>query len=416
MMRRYRPFVSFLFGRIALFAKTANAYPGRRLGENEVISFRGWGEAVPFSIVRNDIARMKTDVIVNAANERLVEGGGVCGAVFAAAGPRKLQAACKEVAPCPTGSAVPTPGFDAPARWIVHAVGPRYVDGEHGEETLLRGAYRSALAESARLGARSVSMPLISAGIFGYPPTEALHVACDEIRAFLATEKAQVDGHEMTVYLVVFDRAAFAASLGLVDEVRSFIDEKYVRSRPRRGRQADLEASAPVTGLGSAEDFEAGTCLAANLCVFESMAEPDSASASASTPVPTSAPIDRGEISELLSGLDVSFSQALLALIDASGLTDAQVYHRANLSRQLFAKIRRDNGYRPTKQTAVALAVALELDFSQTQELLAHAGLTLSASSKFDVIVTYFIERGRYDIFELNAMLFAFDQPLLGSL
>ncbi len=364
---------------------------------------RGEEKAVPFSIVRNDIAHMETDVIVNAANERLAAGGGVCGAIFAAAGARKLRAACEKVAPCPTGHAVSTPGFDAPARWIVHAVGPRYLDGAHGEEALLRGAYRSALAEAARLHARSVSLPLISAGIFGYPPAEALRVACEEISGFLATDSAVVDDAEMAVYLVVFDRATFAISLGLVEEVQSFIDEKYVCSRPRRDRAADLAASAPVVfasadkdmGLWDAEE---------DVCLAEAPRLGPSAS------------VDRDELSELLSSLDTSFSQALLALIDASGLTDAQVYHRANLSRQLFAKIRRDDGYRPTKQTAVALAVALELDLPQTQELLAHAGLTLSASSKFDVIVTYFIERGCYDIYRLNAMLFAFDQPLLGSL
>ncbi len=374
----------------------------------------GWGKmgfgqrgekTVPFSIVRNDIARMECDVIVNAANEGLVAGGGVCGAVFATAGARQLQAACREVAPCPTGSAVSTPGFNAPARWIVHAVGPRYIDGGHGEEALLRGAYRSALAESARLGARSVAVPLISAGIFGYPPAEALRVACDQIRGFLATDAAVVDGAEMAIYLVVFDRAAFAASLGLVEEVQSFIDEKYVDSRPWRDREADLGASMADYWLEDVPRVTGSrTCAPLD----------DAAPAPASAPAP--APVDRDELSELLASLDASFSQALLALIDASGLTDAQVYHRANLSRQLFAKIRKDDGYRPTKQTAVALAVALELTLPQTQDLLAHAGLTLSASSKFDVIVTYFIERGRYDIYELNATLFAFDQPLLGSL
>ncbi len=397
---------------------------------------------MPFAIVRNNIARMRTDVVVNAANERLLEGGGVCGAVFAAAGPDKMRSACAPLAPCPTGSAVATPGFDAPARWVVHAVGPRYVDGKHGEQALLRSTYRSALAEAARLGARSVSLPLISAGIFGYPPAEALRVACEEIDAFLATDEALVDGDEMAIYLVVFDREAFAASLGRMRDVQSFIDENYVRShtRGRREAEADLAVSLAAAPLPLEEGAEAdwGPLPDADLwaaeedapeaCVSEADAPAPSVAdataagtpasgasgASAHPAVPSS--IDRDEVAGLLAGLDASFSQALLALIDASGLTDAQVYRRANLSRQLFAKIRRDNGYRPTKQTAVALAVALELTMPQTQELLAHAGLTLSASSKFDVIVSYFIERGHYDVLELNAMLFAFDQPLLGSI
>lgn len=368
---------------------------------------------MPFSIVRNDIARMKTDVIVNAANERLLEGGGVCGAIFAAAGARKLRAACEKVAPCRTGSAVATPAFNASARWIVHAVGPRYIDGAHGEETLLRGAYRSALAESARLGARSVSFPLISAGIFGYPQAEALRVAREEIDAFLATDKAMVDGVEMAIYLVVFDRAAFAASLGLTDEVRSFIDENYVDSHARghAERAADLAASMVGANFWEAEGRHGD----ADTLEADAYSLEPPVCAAAPSSAPMSEPVDRDEIAGLLANLDASFSQAVLALIDASGLTDAQVYRRANLSRQLFAKIRKDGGYRPTKQTAVALAVALDLDMAQTQELLAHAGLTLSASSKFDVIVRYFIEHGRHDIFELNAMLFAFDQPLLGS-
>ena len=341
---------------------------------------------MPFSIVRNDISLMSTDVIVNAANERLLAGGGVCGAIFKAAGPAKLAAACEAVAPCPTGRAASTPAFGLDARWIVHAVGPRWVDGAHGEEALLRGAYASALAESARLGARSVSLPLISAGIFGYPPAAALAVACDEVRRFLASDAATVRGTEMSIYLVVFDRAAFAASLNRFNEVAAYIDDEFVDARPARDAGSDLLASAPLPQM------------------------PVCRSAAASPHV------DKDEVAALLRGLDASFSQALLALIDARGLTDAEVYRRANISRQLFSKIRRDNDYRPTKQTAVALAVALQLGLDETEDLLARAGLAPSPSAKFDVIVTYFIERGCYDIYELNAMLFAFDQPLLGSM
>lgn len=339
---------------------------------------------MPFSIVRDDIARMGTDVIVNAANERLLEGGGVCGAIFSAAGAAKMRAACDALAPCPTGQAVSTPGFGLRARWVVHAVGPRWVDGKHGEQGLLRAAYQNALAESARLGARSVAVPLISAGIFGYPPAAALEVACREIGAFLASDAAVAGDEEMRVVLVVFDRAAFAASLGGYERVRAYVDDEYVAARGGRDVALDLEASLPVCVAGAA-------------------------------PSRAGAAVSRREVADLLDALDASFSQTLLALIDARGLTDAQVYRRANISRQLFSKIRRDRGYRPTKQTAVALAVALELTLPETEDLLGRAGLALSASSRFDVIVRYFIERGCYDMYELNAMLFAFDQPLLGS-
>lgn len=129
---------------------------------------------MPFSIVRNDIAHVRADVLVNAANERLAAGGGVCGAIFEGAGASRMAAACAQIGHCPTGSAVTTPGFDLPCRWVVHAVGPVWRGGTHGERELLRNCYRSVFAEVARLGATSVAFPLISAGIFGYPVREAL--------------------------------------------------------------------------------------------------------------------------------------------------------------------------------------------------------------------------------------------------
>ena len=345
---------------------------------------------MPFSIVRNDIAHMKADVIVNAANESLLVGGGVCGAIFKAAGAEELGAACAAIAPCPTGHAVSTPAFGLDARWIVHAVGPRWTDGRHGEEEHLRAAYRSALELAASLGAQSIALPLISAGLFGYPAAAAFEVACSEVRTFLAdTASARANGQEMDACLVVYDREAFVASLEAYGEVEAFIGDAYA-ARVHRRISLDWERSMPV-------------CSAA--------------------PLPTgphtfhsAGTVREDEIAELLDNLDASFSETLLRLIDACGLSDADVYKRANISRQLFSKIRHDQGYRPTKQTAVAFAVALNLDLDQTEDLLMRAGLALSPSSKFDVIVTYFITRGCYDIYMLNAMLFAFDQPLLGSM
>ena len=132
---------------------------------------------MPFPIVRNDISLMSADVIVSAANEHPLAGGGVRGAIFKAAGPAKLIAACEAVAPCPAGRTVSTPAFGLSARRIVHAVGPRLIDGAHDEEAPLRSTDASTLAGPARLGAQSVSPPPISAGIFGYPPAAAPHAA-----------------------------------------------------------------------------------------------------------------------------------------------------------------------------------------------------------------------------------------------
>lgn len=335
---------------------------------------------MPFSIVRNDIARVRADVLVNAANERLAAGGGVCGAIFAGAGASRMAAACARIGHCPTGSAVVTPGFDLPCRWVVHAVGPIWRGGTHGERELLRSCYRSVFAEVERLGATSVAFPLISAGIFGYPVRKALDVARAEVSAFL-------DDHpDVEVTLVVFTRDVVAQGVALLGELREYVDDAYVESSPHLyDRSAELRAPE---------------------------AYPTAAPAPAPTP---SAPVTPDELAERLAHLDASFSDALLALIDERGLTDAQVYRRANLSRQLFSKIRSNPDYRPSKPTAVALALALNLTLPQTQELLAHAGLTLSRSSKFDVIVEFYLARGVHDVMAVNEALFAFDQPLLGS-
>lgn len=330
---------------------------------------------MPFSIVRNDIARVSADVLVNAANEALAPGGGVCGALYAGAGYDRMLAACHAIGRCPTGRAVTTPGFDLPCRWVVHAVGPVWRGGGHGEEALLRGCYRSVFAEVERLGAGSVAFPLISAGIYGYPVPAALEVARQEADAFLDRSP------DVDVTLVVFSRDVIAAGVGLMGELREFIGDAYVEESPfMYGRRAELAEALPV---GAA--------------------------------CPDGAPAGADDLAARLENLDASFSQALLALIDERGLTDAEVYRRANLSRQLFSKIRSRPDYHPSKPTAVALALALGLTLPETRELLARAGLALSRSSKFDVIVEFYLARGVHDVMTVNEALFAFDQPLLGS-
>lgn len=375
---------------------------------------------MPFSIVRNDIARVHADAVVNAANTGLQEGGGVCGAIFAAAGSEWMRSACDAIGRCPTGGAVVTPAFDLPARWCIHAVGPVWQGGGHGEEQALHSCYQSIFERVLELGARSVAFPLISAGIFGYPQDRALAVVREETRAFLA------EHDDVEVTLVVFDRSAVRLGSDLGHAIREYIDDEYVersphsRHRDMRGsyvsRELDalVEAAAPEFFRGDGAAFPAASKHVASAAPAAAAA-PTAAAASAGKRGSRAASPEDGELDVLLDHLDASFSETVLALIDRSGMTDAEVYHRANLSRQLFSKIRGKADYRPTKPTAVALALALELDLPATQDLLARAGLTLSNTSKFDVIVRFFIERGIYDIFRLNEALFAYDQPLVGS-
>lgn len=335
---------------------------------------------MPFTIVRQDITKMTVDAVVNAANTALQMGGGVCGAIFKAAGERELQAACDKLAPIQTGEAVVTPAFGLPAKIIIHTAGPVYRGGQNGEEALLRACYRNSLQQAVATQCESIAFPLISSGIYGYPKEEALRVAVTEIQEFLGEQ-------DLDVYLVVFDKAAFAISEQLLGEVASYIDEHYVEIRMRKRRELQYSEKEVLTDTD-----------------LTHLNRPRaSISSSAFTP-----------IDERIKRLDESFSKTLLKLIDAKGLTDVTVYKRANLDRKLFSKIRTGKGYMPSKRTVLALAIALELSIQETAVLLERAGYALSHSQMFDVIVEYFIISRKYDIFEINAVLFKYDQPLLG--
>lgn len=337
---------------------------------------------MPFTIVRQDITKMEVDAIVNAANTELKMGGGVCGAIFSAAGASELQAACDGLAPIRTGEAVITPGFRLPAKYVIHTTGPVYRDGRSGEEALLRSAYLNSLKLAAEKGCESIAFPLISSGIYGYPKEEALRVATEAIRTFL-------EGQDMDVFLAVFDRAAFAVSEKLLGEVQSYIDEKYAEERLGKERGRDC--------LSELRPFHK----------TEYVAE--------SRSMPKEEILDPRYLDRAIHSLEDPFSVKLFKLIDSRGKSDAEVYKKANLDRRHFSKIRTGKGYTPGKPTIIALSIALELSLEETADLLRRAGYALSRSSKFDVIAEYFIVNGRYDIFDINEVLFKFGQQLLGG-
>ncbi len=339
---------------------------------------------MPFTIVRQDITKMKVDAIVNAANTDLQMGGGVCGAIFKAAGPKRLQEACNKVPPIQTGGAAITPGFDLPAQYVIHAAGPVYSHwNKEQSRALLRSAYIESMKLAEEKGFESIAFPLISSGIYGYPKDEALEVARLAIEEYL-------QDHDMEVYLAVFDKSTFLISKALLGDVESYIDQHYVDThRITRQRLLDVEEMA----LGQA-------------------ARPNLSAPCPPVAAQMAAPAQGLE--DLMDNLDEPFSDALLKLIDAKGKTDVEVYKKANIDRKLFSKIRTGKGYTPKKPTILALAIALELTLPETEKLLERAGYALSHASKFDVIVEYFIVSGKYDIFQLNEVLFSYDQPLLG--
>lgn len=338
---------------------------------------------MPLRIVRNDITKMKVDAIVNAANRRLAGGGGVDGCIHRAAGPMLLEE-CRKLGGCETGSAKVTGAYRLPCRYVIHAVGPRWIDGRHGEHEALVSCYRTALALAKERNCGTVAFPLISSGIYGYPKDQALRTAIDTIGAFLME-------NEMTVYLVIFDRKAYQISSKLFADITAYIDDNYADERTDRASERRRLAQMSLT-----EDLPP-------LAVPTGM------------PLAASAPSKAGTLADMLKQMDESFSEMLLRKIQEKGMTDVQCYKKANIDRKLFSKIRSDKLYKPSKPTAIAFAIALELSLDETKDLLIKAGFALSHSSKFDMIIEYFIQNGKYNVFEINEALFAFDQSLLGG-
>ena len=339
---------------------------------------------MPLEIVRNDITKMQVDAIVNTANPRPIVGGGVDRAIHKAAG-TELLSARKKIGDIATGKAAITSAFNLHARFVIHTVGPVWQDGEHGERELLSNCYDNSLQLAAENGCGSIAFPLISAGVFGCPSEVAIAVATQAIREFLTD-------HDMEVYLVVFDHKAFKISSSLFDDVKSFIDEMYIEElldEEYRGDYRDRRRNFETAGQPPAED------------------------AYIDIPMWMSKPKERS-LEDLLNEVDDTFSEALLRLIDAKGKTDPEVYKKANVDRKLFSKIRNNPAYKPSKSTALAFAVALELNLDETKDFIGRAGYALSHSSKTDIIVEYFIQRSEFDIITINETLFAFEQPLLG--
>lgn len=329
---------------------------------------------MPLEIVRNDITKMSVDAIVNAAKESLLGGGGVDGCIHCAAGPELLQE-CRTLGGCRTGEAKITGAYRLPCKYVIHTVGPVWNGGEYGEREQLASCYRTSLALAKEHCCETVAFPLISSGIFGYPKDQALRVAVDTIGEFLLH-------NDMTVYIVIFSRTAYQISSKLFADIAEYVDDHYV----------DAHTDSQRERLRRMSVLESRTL---------------SADAAA-------APMAVGGLDSLLAHLDAGFSETLLKLIDRSGKKDAEVYKKANVDRKLFSKIRNNPDYKPSKATAIAFAIALELSLPETRDLIARAGYALSPSSKFDVIIEYFIMQRDYDIFKINEALFAFDQSLLG--
>ena len=338
---------------------------------------------MPFEIVRNDSVNMRVDAVVNTANPNPVIGSGVDSGIHKKAG-HELLVARQKIGCIDFGDAAITPGFDLDARYVIHTVGPVWEDGSHREEQILSSCYRNSLTLAKEHECESIAFPLIATGNYGFPKPLALQIAVREISTFLLE-------NEMQVYLVVFGKEAFALSEKLFKSVNSYIDENYIRSKK-------LDEYGTESMYGSRLETRR-------------IREQECADMSVGAAIP----MDSDDWGQLINDLDAGFSETLLQLIDRTGKKDSEIYKKANVDRKLFSKIRNNMDYRPSKTTALAFAFALELDVEETKDFISRAGFALSHSSKFDVIVEYFLVNRNYNVFELNEVLFAFDQPLIGA-
>ena len=358
---------------------------------------------MPFEIVRNDIVNMQVDAIVNTANPKPIIGYGCDAGIHKKAGPELLQAR-EKIGAIGVGQVAITPGFDLDAEYVLHAVGPIWQDGTHNEEKLLRQCYDKALSLAWEYKCESIAFPLLSAGNHGFPKALALQIAIAAFSSFLME-------HEMQIYLVVFSDDAFALSEKLFHSVASYIDENYILDKKldeygvadkRDVREAELmqirRALERQRNLRYQQEL-----LADEECVVQSVAMGVDEDASAY------------DLADLLDETDAGFSETLLLLIDRTGKKDSEIYKKANVDRKLFSKIRNNKNYKPSKSTALAFAIALELDLDETKDFIGRAGFALTHSSKFDIIVEYFIKKRNFNIHEINLALFEFDQSLLGA-
>lgn len=357
---------------------------------------------MPFEIVCNDITNMQVDAVVNTVSRDPRIGYGVDAGIHQKAGPELLPAR-EQIGHIKVGEAAITPGFALDVRYVIHTVGPVWRDGSHNEVERLRSCYEHALQLAVDHHCESIAFPLLSAGNKGFPKPLALQIAINTFSSFLMD-------HDLQIYLVVFNRNAVALSERLFHSVRRYIDENYILDKTLDEYGMADQPGAQYSDVERRQkEYRKRHKTRREIMLEEARSE---------------LPIEYEEIQqfvsiqnldELLENTDAGFSETLLKLIDRVGKTDAEVYKKANVDRKLFSKIRNNPAYKPSKPTALAFAIALELDLNETKDLIGRAGYALSHSSKFDIIIEFFISHRNYNIFEINEALFAFDQSLLGA-
>ncbi|MBE5958224.1 MAG: RNase III inhibitor [Lachnospiraceae bacterium] len=343
-------------------------------------------------IIRDNIVNLKTDAIVNTANEDVAVGTGCDHAIYSAAGHEKLLEFRKnKIGKVEEGKVFVTPSFDLKSKYIIHVVSPKYIDGMSGEEEKLRNCYKRSLELAKEYGVKSIAYPVVSTGSFGYPKEEGINIAVEEINAFL-------NQHSMEVFLVVFDDESTKIGKIIYPELEEYINSNYVNEKAEKSRDRIVTGSAIERGHLN-RYMRKPTC-----------AKPKE-SVALSVPLEEAEPYEDFEmvhgskLDERMKHISDTFSEYLLYIIKDKNMTNSEVYNRALVSKKVFSKIKNNKDYHPQKITALCLCVGAKLNMDETRDMLRRAGYALSPCDKTDIIFSYFIENEIYDMIELDIQL-----------
>lgn len=338
---------------------------------------------MPLKIVRNDITKMTTEAIVNTANDHPTVGTGCDIAVYKAAGyDELLNYRKKNIGFVEEGGAFLTPGFNLQAKYIIHAVSPLYMGGKQGEEEKLRSCYRRSLQIAKENGVKSISFPLISTGGFGYPKEEGMRIAIDEINAFLLA-------NDMEIFLVVFDSKATQLGKKIYPNLETYIDQNYVKETREEEYLSNTEMiERRARKRAEAQKREISDCYKSDEDLFFDFEEQY-----------------KNKLEEKMKHMSDTYSEYLMYLIQEKGMENSEVWKRGIVDKKVFSKIKNNVNYHPNKMTALCLCVGAKLNLDESKDLLARAGYALSPCNKTDIIFSYFIENGIYDMIELDIQL-----------
>lgn len=389
---------------------------------------------MPFQIIRNDITKVKADVIVNTANPKPVIGGGTDSAIYKAAGEEKLLAERQKIGHIARGEMAVTPAFDLKAKYIIHTVGPIWKGGNKGEFDILRSCYRKPLEKAAELGCESVAFPLIATGVYGFPKDKALQIAMSEISSFLMQ-----DGIEMTVKLVVFGDKAFRLSRNLFFQVESFITDEevikahldeygieqeefdHIKDRYRREREYEryYPANRPTGVLDFSDECELPETVEFGDIHIGSVGSTSKKPVKKETGSTYKKPFNEHSFDKSLYMNDgkeeLPFQKHLLKLIIDKDLDNTTVYKSSNVTKGAFSKIMCGDTKIPKKKAVLGFCIGLKLSLEEAEELLASADMAFNPYDKRDKLVIQCLQRGQYNIDEVNSMLYICHQTLLGN-